>query len=52
MLEWADQSDENEDVGALRKRTAQSFNAKAPSGKKSKKAAVDVETFVDGDNKI
>ncbi|XP_060803554.1 probable RNA-binding protein 19 [Amyelois transitella] len=52
VLEWADQTDENEDINALRKRTAQSFNAKAPSGKKSRKAAVDVETFVEGENKM
>ncbi|XP_059052068.1 probable RNA-binding protein 19 [Achroia grisella] len=49
VLEWADQADENEDIDALRKRTAQAFNAKSPGGKKSKKAAVDVETFVDGE---
>ncbi|XP_026327160.1 probable RNA-binding protein 19 [Hyposmocoma kahamanoa] len=48
VLEWADQTDEIEDVTMLRKRTAQSFNAKTPGGKKSRKAAVDVETFVDG----
>ncbi|XP_049873113.1 probable RNA-binding protein 19 [Pectinophora gossypiella] len=49
VLEWADQTDENEDVSALRKRTAQAFNAKTPGGKKSRKGAVDVETFVDGE---
>lgn len=49
VLEWADQTNENEDVTELRKRTAQSFNAKTPGGKKSRKAAVDVETFVDGE---
>ncbi|XP_034831745.1 LOW QUALITY PROTEIN: probable RNA-binding protein 19 [Maniola hyperantus] len=52
VLEWADQSDENEDIGMLRKRTAQSFNAKVPGGKKSRKGAVDVETFLDPDNNI
>ncbi|XP_045772794.1 probable RNA-binding protein 19 [Maniola jurtina] len=52
VLEWADQSDENEDIGMLRKRTAQSFNAKVPGGKKSRKGTVDVETFVDPDNNI
>lgn len=52
MLEWADQSDENEDIELLRKRTAQSFNAKSPVGKKSRKGAVDVEEFVDGGNDI
>ncbi|XP_073956712.1 probable RNA-binding protein 19 [Choristoneura fumiferana] len=49
VLEWADQTDENEDVSALRKRTAQAFNAKSVGGKKSRKAAVDVETFVEGE---
>ncbi|XP_053609018.1 probable RNA-binding protein 19 [Plodia interpunctella] len=52
VLEWADQTDENEDVSALRKRTAQNFNAKSPGGKKSRKGAVDVDTFVEGDNKM
>lgn len=52
VLEWADQSDENEDIELLRKRTAQSFNAKSPVGKKSRKGAVDVEEFVDGGNDI
>ncbi|XP_028162960.1 probable RNA-binding protein 19 [Ostrinia furnacalis] len=49
VLEWADQTDENEDVDTLRKRTAEKFNAKTPGGKKSRKGAVDVEMFVDGD---
>ncbi|CAG9561814.1 unnamed protein product [Danaus chrysippus] len=49
VLEWADQSDENEDVDLLRKRTAEKFNAKTPGGKKSRKGAVDVDTFVDVD---
>lgn len=50
MLEWAEQSDDNtEDVSVLRKRTAQSFNAQTPGGKKSRKGAVDVEKFVEGD---
>lgn len=49
VLEWADQTDENEDVNALRKRTAQAFNAKSAGGKKSRKGTVDVETFVDGE---
>lgn len=49
VLEWADQTDENENIEALRKRTAQTFNAKSPGGKKSRKAAVDAETFVDGE---
>lgn len=49
MLEWADQSDETEDVNLLRKRTADAFNAKASGGKKSRKGAVDVDTFVDID---
>uniref|UniRef100_A0A1Q3G5K5 Acetyltransferase-14 n=1 Tax=Plutella xylostella TaxID=51655 RepID=A0A1Q3G5K5_PLUXY len=48
VLEWADQTDENEDVAALRKRTAQAFHAKTPGGKKSRKGAVDVEEFVEG----
>ncbi|XP_023938521.2 probable RNA-binding protein 19 [Bicyclus anynana] len=52
VLEWADQTDENEDIAMLRKRTAQSFNAKVPGGKKSRKGAVDVDTFVDPDNTI
>lgn len=50
MLEWADQTDENEDINLLRKRTADAYNAKVPGGKKSRKAAVDVDTFVDGEN--
>lgn len=50
VLEWADQTDENEDVGLLRKRTADAFNAKSPGGKKSRKGAVEVEKFVEGDN--
>ncbi|CAG9786817.1 unnamed protein product [Diatraea saccharalis] len=49
VLEWADQTDENEDITALRKRTAEKFNAGLPGGKKSRKGAVDVESFVDGD---
>ncbi|CAH0398282.1 unnamed protein product [Chilo suppressalis] len=49
VLEWADQTDENEDITTLRKRTAENFNAKLPGGKKSRKAAIDAETFVDGD---
>lgn len=49
VLEWADQTDENEDVTTLRKRTAEKFNAKMPGGKKSRKGAVDVEMFVDGE---
>ncbi|CAK1580385.1 unnamed protein product [Parnassius mnemosyne] len=49
VLEWADQTDENEDINILRKRTAEAFNAKLPGGKKSRKAAVDVETFVEGE---
>ncbi|XP_014367177.2 probable RNA-binding protein 19 [Papilio machaon] len=49
VLEWADQTDENEDVEMLRKRTAQAFNAKVPGGKKSRKAAVDVDEFVEGE---
>lgn len=49
MLEWADQSDETEDVNLLRKRTADTFNAKVSGGKKSRKGAVDVDTFVDID---
>ncbi|CAH2096088.1 unnamed protein product [Euphydryas editha] len=49
VLEWADQSDETEDVNLLRKRTAEAFNAKVPGGKKARKGAVDVETFVDAD---
>lgn len=49
MLEWADETEESEDVNALRKRTAQAFNAKAPGGKKSKKGAIEAEVFVDGD---
>lgn len=48
MLEWADQTDENEDVNMLRKRTAESYNAKLPGGKKSRKAAIDAENFVEG----
>ncbi|XP_026499714.2 probable RNA-binding protein 19 [Vanessa tameamea] len=51
VLEWADQSDETEDVGLLRKRTAEAFNARVPGGKKSRKGAVDVETFVETDDK-
>lgn len=47
VLEWADQTDEGEDVDNLRKRTAQTFYAKTPGGKKSKKSTVDVETFVE-----
>lgn len=47
VLEWADQNDESEDVNLLRKRTAQSFNVKTPGGKKSRKGAIDSETFVD-----
>ncbi|XP_050680009.1 probable RNA-binding protein 19 [Leptidea sinapis] len=50
VLEWADQSEENEDVTALRRKTAQDFNAKTPGGKKSKKAAIDVDEFVDNEN--
>lgn len=50
MLEWADQTDDNEDVNLLRKRTAEAFNAKNPGGKKSRKGAVEVETFVEGEN--
>ncbi|KAF9421150.1 hypothetical protein HW555_002862 [Spodoptera exigua] len=50
VLEWAEQGDETEDVALLRKRTAQSFNAQAPGGKKSRKGAVDVEKFVEGDD--
>ncbi|CAF4934664.1 unnamed protein product [Pieris macdunnoughi] len=49
VLEWADQSDENEDVSALRKRTAEAFNAKTPGGKKNRKASVDPELFVEND---
>ncbi|CAG4987162.1 unnamed protein product [Parnassius apollo] len=49
VLEWADQTDENEDINVLRKRTAEAFTAKLPGGKKSRKAAVDVETFVEGE---
>lgn len=49
MLEWAEQNDDTEDVSMLRKRTAQSFNAQTPGGKKSRKGAVDVEKFVEGD---
>ncbi|KAG6452797.1 LOW QUALITY PROTEIN: probable RNA-binding protein 19 [Manduca sexta] len=49
VLEWADQGNENEDIDLLRKRTAQSFNAKATGGKKSRKGAIDAEKFVDGD---
>ncbi|KAM3965303.1 putative RNA-binding protein 19 [Aphomia sociella] len=49
VLEWADQTDENEDIDALRKRTAEAFNANSPGGKKSRKAAVDAEMFVDGE---
>ncbi|XP_072949367.1 probable RNA-binding protein 19 [Epargyreus clarus] len=48
VLEWADQTDENEDIDTLRKRTAQAYNSRTPGGKKSRKGAVDVETFVDG----
>lgn len=48
VLEWADESDQNEDVNLLRKRTAQAFNAKQ-GGKKSRKGAIDAEVFVDGD---
>lgn len=47
VLEWADQTDENEDVSALRKRTAQAYNAKTPGGKKLRKAEVDVDTFME-----
>ncbi|CAH0585622.1 unnamed protein product [Chrysodeixis includens] len=50
VLEWAEQGDENEDVSLLRKRTAQSFNAQTPGGKKSRKGAVDVEKFVEGED--
>ncbi|KAJ0176548.1 hypothetical protein K1T71_007727 [Dendrolimus kikuchii] len=50
VLEWADQTDESEDVNQLRKRTAQTFNAKTPGGKKSRKSAIDTEKFVDGEN--
>lgn len=50
VLEWAEQSDENEDISMLRKRTAQTFNAQTPGGKKSRKGAVDVEKFVEGDD--
>lgn len=49
VLEWADQTDDNEDIAMLRKRTAENYNAKSPGGKKSRKGAVDVESFVDGD---
>ncbi|XP_068633002.1 probable RNA-binding protein 19 [Battus philenor] len=49
VLEWADQTDENEDIDFLRKRTAQVFHAKVPGGKKSRKAAIDVENFVNGE---
>ncbi|CAB3220704.1 unnamed protein product [Arctia plantaginis] len=52
VLEWAEQTDENEDVNMLRKRTAQSFHAQHPGGKKSRKGAVDVEKFVEGDNDV
>lgn len=52
VLEWAEQTDENADVNLLRKRTAQAFNAKHPGGKKSRKGAVDVEQFVEGDNDV
>ncbi|GBP69327.1 Probable RNA-binding protein 19 [Eumeta japonica] len=47
VLEWADLIDETEGVETLRKRTAQLFNTKAPGGKKSKKATVDSEQFVE-----
>lgn len=40
VLEWADQSDDNEDISLLRKRTAEAYNAKVPGGKKSKKAEI------------
>ncbi|XP_038209851.1 probable RNA-binding protein 19 [Zerene cesonia] len=50
VLEWADQTDENEDVSALRKRTADAFNARTPGGKKSKKGSIDVEEFVENDD--
>ncbi|CAH1638281.1 unnamed protein product [Spodoptera littoralis] len=50
VLEWAEQGDDTEDVTMLRKRTAQSFNAQTPGGKKSRKGAVDVEKFVEGDD--
>ncbi|KAL4715426.1 hypothetical protein ACJJTC_015329 [Scirpophaga incertulas] len=48
VLEWAEQTDENEDVNVIRKRTAESFYSKTPGGKKSRKGAVDVDTFVEG----
>lgn len=51
-MEWADQSDETEDIGLLRKRTAEAFNAKHPGGKKSRKGAVDADTFVDENEDI
>lgn len=47
VLEWAEQGEEGEDVAALRKRTAQAYHAAAPGGKKSRKGAVDAETFVE-----
>ncbi|XP_075977472.1 putative RNA-binding protein 19 [Anticarsia gemmatalis] len=50
VLEWAEQTDEVEDVNMLRKRTAQSFHAQNPGGKKSRKGAVDVEKFVEGES--
>lgn len=50
VLEWADQADETEDIELLRKRTADAFNAKNPGGKKSRKGAVEAETFVDGND--
>ncbi|KAJ8722161.1 hypothetical protein PYW08_004563 [Mythimna loreyi] len=50
VLEWAEQGDDTEDISMLRKRTAQAFNAQTPGGKKSRKGAVDVEKFVEGDN--
>ncbi|XP_047030277.1 probable RNA-binding protein 19 [Helicoverpa zea] len=52
VLEWAEQSDDTEDVNMLRKRTAQSFNAQTPGGKKNRKGAVDVEKFVEGENNV
>ncbi|CAK1551172.1 unnamed protein product [Leptosia nina] len=52
VLEWADQTDENDDVSALRKRTADAYNAKTPGGKKNRKGTIDPEEFVESDNKI
>ncbi|KAI5637264.1 RNA recognition motif domain-containing protein [Phthorimaea operculella] len=49
VLEWADQADEADDVAALRKRTAQAYNARAPGGKKTRKGAVDADAFVEGE---